>query len=272
MDAQSAAKCLTAVRQHCPLVHSITNNVVTNFTANGLLALGASPVMAYAKEEVADMAKMAGALVLNIGTLSKESVEAMVIAGKSANDYGVPVILDPVGAGATPFRTESARDIIREVRLSAIRGNAAEIAHTVGVTDWLIKGVDAGEGGGDSIRLAQQAAQKLNTVIAITGEADVVADTSSVYTLRNGHKLLTKVTGAGCLLTSVVGAFCAVEENSLSAVLAAISSYGVAAQLAAQETANKGPGSFQSELLNKLSSVTEQDVQELARIERVTVS
>ncbi len=159
MDAQSATKCLTAVRQHSPLVHSITNNVVTNFTANGLLALGASPVMAYAKEEVADMAKIAGALVLNIGTLSKESVEAMIIAGKSANEHGVPVILDPVGAGATPFRTESARGIIREVHLSAIRGNAAEIAHTVGVTDWLIKGVDAGEGGGDIIRLAQQAAQ-----------------------------------------------------------------------------------------------------------------
>ncbi|PNB52881.1 hydroxyethylthiazole kinase, partial [Pseudomonas sp. GW456-E7] len=107
---------------------------------------------------------------------------AMIIAGKSANEHGVPVILDPVGAGATLFRTESARDIIREVRLSAIRGNAAEIAHTVGVKDWLIKGVDAGEGGGDIIRLAQQAAQKLNTVIAITGEVDVIADTSNVYT------------------------------------------------------------------------------------------
>lgn len=272
MDAQSAAKCLTAVRRHSPLVHSITNNVVTNFTANGLLALGASPVMACAKEEVADMAKIAGALVLNIGTLSKESVEAMIIAGKSANEHGVPVILDPVGAGATPFRTESARDIIREVRLAAIRGNAAEIAHTVGVTDWLIKGVDAGEGGGDIIRLAQQAAQKLNTVIAITGEVDVIADTSHVYTLHNGHKLLTKVTGAGCLLTSVVGAFCAVEENPLFAAIAAISSYGVAAQLAAQQTADKGPGSFQIELLNKLSTVTEQDVQEWATIERVTVS
>ena len=118
----------------------VTNNVVTNFTANGLLALGASPVMAYAREEAADMAKIAGALVLNIGTLSRESVESMIIAGKSANEHGVPVIFDPVGAGATPFRTESAQAIMREVKVSAVRGNAAEIANTLG-EDWLIKGL-----------------------------------------------------------------------------------------------------------------------------------
>lgn len=145
MDAQTAAQHLSKVRDQNPLVHSITNNVVTNFTANGLLALGASPVMAYAIEEAADMAKIAGALVLNIGTLSSASVEAMIAAGKSANENGVPVIFDPVGAGATPFRTASASKIIQEVRLSAIRGNAAEIANIAGAPDWKIKGVDAGK-------------------------------------------------------------------------------------------------------------------------------
>ncbi len=144
MDAQTATQHLSKVRDQNPLVHSITNNVVTNFTANGLLALGASPVMAYAIEEATDMAKIAGALVLNIGTLSSASVEAMIAAGKSANENGVPVIFDPVGAGATPFRTASARKIIQEVRLSAIRGNAAEIANIAGAPDWKIKGVDAG--------------------------------------------------------------------------------------------------------------------------------
>ncbi|MGK9431050.1 hydroxyethylthiazole kinase [Bacillus atrophaeus] len=269
MDAQTAAKHLVTVKQTSPLVHSITNNVVTNFTANGLLALGASPVMAYAKEEAADMAKIAGALVLNIGTLSKESVEAMILAGKSANEHGVPVILDPVGAGATPFRTKSARDIISEVRLSAIRGNAAEIANTVGVENWMIKGVDAGESGGDTIELAKTAAQELNAVIAITGEIDTIADTSNVYTVRNGHRLLTKVTGAGCLLTSIIGAFCAVEKDTLKATVSAIASYGAAAELAARHTSHQGPGSFQIELLNQLYSLSEKEIIELASIERV---
>lgn len=155
MTLEDAARGIEKVRKQKPLVHNMTNNVVTNFTANGLLALGASPVMAYAREEAADMAKIAGALVLNIGTLSRESVESMIIAGKSANEHGVPVIFDPVGAGATPFRTESAQAIMREVKVSAVRGNAAEIANTLG-EDWLIKGVDAGEGSGDRTELAKK--------------------------------------------------------------------------------------------------------------------
>lgn len=158
MNMEDAARGIELVRKQKPLVHNMTNNVVTNFTANGLLALGASPVMAYAREEAADMAKIAGALVLNIGTLSRESVEAMIIAGKSANEHGVPVIFDPVGAGATPFRTESAQAIMRKVKVSAVRGNAAEIANTLG-EDWLIKGVDAGEESGDRTELAKKAAK-----------------------------------------------------------------------------------------------------------------
>ncbi|ASF30569.1 MULTISPECIES: hydroxyethylthiazole kinase [Bacillus amyloliquefaciens group] len=269
MDAQTAAQNLSKVREQSPLVHSITNNVVTNFTANGLLALGASPVMAYAIEEAADMAKIAGALVLNIGTLSAASVEAMIAAGKSANENGVPVIFDPVGAGATPFRTASARKIIQEVRLSVIRGNAAEIANIAGAADWKIKGVDAGEGGGDLVQLAKTAASGLKTVVAITGKTDVISDGTDIYAVHNGDKLLTKVTGAGCLLTSVIGAFCAAEQDVLQATVSAVSVYGSAAQLAAH-TSHKGPGSFQIELLNKLSGISEQEAAELAAIERVT--
>lgn len=156
MNRQDAAQAIEKVRKENPLVHNMTNNVVTNFTANGLLALGASPVMAYAREEAADMAKIAGALVLNIGTLSLEVVESMIIAGKSANEHGVPVILDPVGAGATPFRTASAQRIMRKVKISAVRGNAAEIANTLGEESWVIKGVDAGEEKGDRIALAKK--------------------------------------------------------------------------------------------------------------------
>ncbi|GED28585.1 hydroxyethylthiazole kinase [Brevibacillus agri] len=268
MKLESIGKLLETVRKRNPLVHNITNVVVTNFTANGLLALGASPVMAYAEQEVADMAKIAGALVLNMGTLNEREVEAMLIAGSSANRHQVPVLFDPVGAGATPYRTETAQKIVRELDVTLIRGNAAEIANVIGEA-WEIKGVDAGEAGGDVATLAKAAAQKLKTVVAITGKVDVIADGSRVYAIHNGHPILTKVTGTGCLLTSVMGAFAAVEKDTLLAGAAALVTYGVAAQLAAQKTADEGPGSFQIQFLNALSAVTADDVHRLGVIEQV---
>ncbi|KKI94113.1 hydroxyethylthiazole kinase [Bacillus sp. SA1-12] len=268
MNNEQINTALGAVRQQNPLVHNITNVVVTNFTANGLLALGASPVMAYAKEEVADMAKLAGALVLNIGTLTSDEVEAMVIAGKSANLYDVPVIFDPVGAGATVYRTETAQRIVKELKISILRGNAAEIANVIGET-WTIKGVDAGEGAGNTIELAQIAAQKLKTLVIITGKEDVITDGHHTFVVYNGHQLLTKVTGAGCLLSSVVGAFAAVEKDLLQAAVAALATYGVAAELAAEKTAQAGPGSFQIEFLNQLANVSPKDVNQFAKIEKL---
>jgi hydroxyethylthiazole kinase len=266
VNNQEAASVLQKVRQANPLVHNITNVVVTNFTANGLLALGASPVMAYAKEEVADMAKIAGALVLNIGTLHSKEVEAMLIAGKAANEAGVPVVFDPVGAGATPYRTETARNIAAAVKLSVIRGNAAEIANVIGKT-WEIKGVDAGEGSGDAVTLAEEAAAQLKTVVAVTGKDDVVTDGKTTYVIHNGHPLLTKVTGTGCLLTSVIGAFAAVEQDVLKAAAAALVSYGVAAEIAAGEAGEQGPGSFQIAFLNALSRIGAEEIGRYGRIE-----
>lgn len=251
MNLRDISDVLQKVRKESPLVHNITNVVVTNYTANGLLALGASPVMAYAREEVAEMAKIAGALVLNIGTLNAVEVEAMMVAGKAANEHGVPVILDPVGAGATAYRTDTSRSILREVNVSIIRGNAAEIANVIG-ENWAIKGVDAGAGSGDVVALAQTAAKQLRTVVVITGQDDVVTDGEETFVVHNGHPLLAKVTGTGCLLTSVIGAFAAVEKNLKLAAAAALVSYGVAAELAARRKAEEGPGSFQIELLNQL--------------------
>ncbi|WP_044893167.1 hydroxyethylthiazole kinase [Bacillus alveayuensis] len=268
MNVLNVISTLEKVRQVNPLVHNITNVVVTNFTANGLLALGASPVMAYAKEEVADMAKIAGALVLNIGTLNEMEVEAMLIAGKSANENKVPVIFDPVGAGATLYRTETARKIVKEVNISIIRGNAAEVANVIG-ENWDIKGVDAGEGNGDVLMLAKKAAQQLGTIVVITGKDDIVTDGQTTYVIHNGHPLLTKVTGTGCLLTSVIGAFAAVESNLLNAAAAALVSYGVAAEIAASKTAHDGPGSFQMAFLNALSNIQKEDISELGRVEQV---
>ncbi|GJM76008.1 hydroxyethylthiazole kinase [Paenibacillus macerans] len=246
---------LTKVQNAKPLVHNMTNVVVTNFTANGLYALGASPVMAYAPEEAADMAKIAGALVLNLGTLSAAQVEAMIIAGSSANAHGVPVLLDPVGAGATRFRTESALRILREVKVSLLRGNAAEIAHLLGESRD-IKGVDAGESSvGDQEELAVRAARKLNTVVAVTGREDVITDGKLCRAVSGGDALLTQVTGTGCLLTSVLGAFAAVERDVLLAGTAGLAFYGAAASRAAERTASAGPGSFQIAFLDELAKL-----------------
>ncbi len=266
MDTSYVGELLQRVREENPLIHNITNVVVTNFTANGLLALGASPVMAYAAEEVAEMAKIAGALVLNIGTLNSTVVESMLIAGKSANESGVPVVLDPVGAGATVYRTETAQKILKQVKVSILRGNAAEIANTAG-QQWNIKGVDAGESQADPVFLAKSAAKKLNTVVVLTGKEDVVSDGEKTFVVKNGDAALTKVTGTGCLLTSVIGAFTAVEPDRIKASVAALAYYGVAAEIAAQKTA--GPGSFQIEFLNQLSNVTAKEIQQLGNFSQI---
>jgi hydroxyethylthiazole kinase len=259
MQKKSLCETLQKVREVNPLVHNITNVVVTNFTANGLLALGASPVMAYAVEEVAEMAQIANSVVLNIGTLNSQTVDSMILAGKAANESGVPVIFDPVGAGATRYRTETAQKIMNEVKVSIIRGNAAEMANVVG-EKWEIKGVDAGDAKGNITELAITAAQKMNCVVVITGKEDVVTDGKTTYVVSNGHPIMTKVTGTGCLLTSVIGAFVGVEKDFLRATVAALTYYGIAAEKAAGKTAELGPGSFQIEFLNQLSLVSFEDI------------
>ncbi len=268
MNKEKVAQLLEQIREQNPLIHNITNVVVTNFTANGLLALGASPVMADSRKEVADMVKIAKALVLNIGTLNERTVEAMQIAGKSANEQGVPVILDPVGAGATPFRTETARKLIDQVKVSIIRGNAAEVANVAG-ENWTVKGVDAGNCQGNVVDLVVSTAKKLNSVVIATGKEDVVSDGETTYVIQNGHPILTKVTGTGCLLTSVIAAFAAVEKDLVVASAAALSFYGVAAEIAAKKTAHIGPGSFQIELLNQLYHVSSSEIMEYSRFEKI---
>lgn len=268
MNHHDISSVLQRVRDENPLVHNITNVVVTNFTANGLLALGASPVMAYAPEEVADMVRISRALVLNIGTLNKDVVSSMILAGKTANELGIPVIFDPVGAGATLFRTEMAQKIIEELNVSIIRGNAAEVANVLG-EKWEIKGVDGGARQESNVELAVTAAQKLHTTVVITGKDDVLTDGKTTYLVSNGHPLLTKVTGTGCLLTSVIGAFAGVEKDLLLAGVSALSFYGIAAEKAFEKAGDLGPGSFQIEFLNQLSQVSLEDIQQLALFKQV---
>ncbi|WP_409288436.1 hydroxyethylthiazole kinase [Peribacillus sp. SCS-37] len=258
MEKEEIGRMLEKLRARSPLVHNITNTVVSNFTANGLLAIGASPVMAQAPEEAAEMAEASDALVLNIGTLSSQLIKAMIIAGKAANGAGVPVVLDPVGTGATEFRTNAVKRIMGEVKISILRGNAAEIANAAG-ENWEIKGVDSVDSERDMHTLGLMAAKKLNTTIVITGKNDIVTDGSTAYVNHTGHHLLTKVTGTGCLLTSVIGAFSSIESCTVKASLGALTLYGAAAERAA--AAASGPGSLQVLFLDELYNLDPNEVQ-----------
>ncbi|KEF37724.1 hydroxyethylthiazole kinase [Schinkia azotoformans MEV2011] len=268
MDKRISGNLINRIRENKPLIHNITNIVVANFTANGLLALGAKPVMASAPEEVEEMTKAANALVLNMGTLNREHLKAMINSGKAANENGIPVVLDPVGVGATQFRTESAQQLLREVKVNFIRGNAAEIANLIGQA-WEIRGVETGKSGGNIIDLARFAAQKLQATVIVTGKEDTITDRATTFLVRNGHPLLTKVTGTGCLLSAVIGAFASVEGVSLQAAVAALTTYGIAAEIAAAKTAELGPGSFQIEFINQLALISPTQIEQNSQFERL---
>ena len=258
----SAGADLALIRERKPLVHQITNFVVMNETANATLALGALPVMAHALQEVEEMASVASALVLNIGTLSDEWVEAMVVAGQAANRADVPVVLDPVGAGATAYRTEASKRLLAELRIAVVRGNSAEIATLAG-RQAQIRGVEAvGEAAGPE--LARQAARALGTVVAITGLVDHVSDGETVNAVANGHELLGAVTGTGCMSTAITGCFLGVRgDDPLAAATEALVAFGVAGEDAAEQA--KGPGSFHVALYDALYDLDPKKLDSRAR-------
>ncbi|HUL30050.1 MAG TPA: hydroxyethylthiazole kinase [Thermodesulfobacteriota bacterium] len=264
--AQKAAENLKRVRERKPLVHNITNYVVMNYTANALLACGASPVMAHATEEVEEMVSLAGALVLNIGTLSPPWVEAMQRAGKRANALRVPVILDPVGAGATRLRTDSARRLIEEVSIQVIRGNASEIRALAGEkSESRTKGVDSVHTVDQVAEAAGSLAKELRTTLAITGAVDLITNGNRVYRVMNGHEMMSRVTGTGCTATVMIGAFLAVCPDPLEAATTGLSYFGLAGEKAAAKAL--GPGSFQIALLDALDGMKEDEMRAGAKIE-----
>ena len=260
--ALSPADTLRRLRETKPLVHQITNYVVMNETANATLAIGALPVMAHAREEVEEMVALAGALVLNIGTLSPDWVEAMLLAGKAANERGVPVVLDPVGAGATTYRTETAKRLLEELEISVLRGNAGEIATLVGV-EAEVRGVESAGAGVDAATLAERAAA-LAKAVAVTGAVDYVSDGERTLAVDNGHELLGAVTGTGCMATAIIGCFHAVQAEPLEAAAEALAAYGVAAEDAAADA--PGPGSFHVRLYDALASLDADALEWRARI------
>jgi hydroxyethylthiazole kinase len=263
--ANKAAENLRYVRERRPLVHNITNYVVMNYTANALLACGASPVMAHAAEEVEEMVSLAGALVLNIGTLSPPWIEAMLKAGKRANALHVPVILDPVGAGATSLRTNSARRLIEGFSIQTIRGNASEILSLAGEKSGSrTKGVDSIHTVDQVAERAIVLAKELQTTLAITGVVDLVTNGEQICHVMNGHEMMSYVTGTGCTATVIIGAFLAVCPNPLEAASTGLSYLGLAGEKAA--TKASGPGSFQIALLDALYGMKEEELRTGANI------
>ncbi len=260
----STAESLRRIRAQRPLVHQITNFVVMNETANATLAIGALPVMAHAPEEVAEMATVAGALVLNIGTLTRDWVDSMILAGRAANAAGVPVVLDPVGAGATALRTESAQRILAEVEVAILRGNAAEIATLAGRAAE-IRGVESVGVGDDLGDLARAASSGLACIVAVTGAVDAVSDGTTTLRVANGDPLLATVTGTGCIASAITGCFAAVNRGrSLEAAAEALVALGVAGEDAA--ATSRGPGTFHVALYDALYALSPDSLDARARV------
>jgi hydroxyethylthiazole kinase len=246
----SAATTLRALREQNPLVHQITNYVVMNETANATLAIGALPVMAHAREEVEEMARIASSLVLNIGTLSPPWVEAMALAGATATARDIPVVLDPVGAGATEYRTTTAYQLLDVVGVTVLRGNAGEIATLVGA-EAEVRGVESIGSGLEPAELARTAAQRLGVIASVTGPVDHVSDGKRVLSIANGHELLATVTGTGCISSALTGCFLAAKPDApLEAAAEALAAFGVAAEDAADDAG--GPGTFHARLYDAL--------------------
>jgi hydroxyethylthiazole kinase len=245
---------VVAVRERSPLVHNITNLVVFNFNANALLAAGASPVMAHAHEEVRDMVAIAQALVLNIGTLDPYWIESMRLALAAAAKRGIPTVLDPVGAGATPYRNQAIDSLLAVASPTVIRGNGSEVMSVAG-SAVVTRGVDSSAGANDALGAAQALVQRTAGTVCVSGETDHILDAQRRWArLSNGHVWMTRITGVGCSATALVGAFCAVQPDAWRATVSAMALLSVAGEVAAEKTqaAGLGVGSMQAALLDGL--------------------
>jgi hydroxyethylthiazole kinase len=263
--ATVTAESLARIRARRPLVHHITNHVVMNDTANVTLHIGASPVMAHALGEVREMVRHASALVLNIGTLDKAWIDSMLAAGEEANERDIPIILDPVGAGATTLRTETARELLARLRIDVVRGNAAELSVLAGLSAQ-IRGVDSVAADAPDAA-ARIVAGLTGRAAVVSGEVDHVADATRSARIENGHPLMGAITGSGCMATALVGAFRAVEPDPFLAAAAASIAFGIAGEIAAERSG--GPGTFRAQLMDAVYAL---DGEAIRARTRATVS
>lgn len=249
-------KHIQALRQASPLVHNITNFVVMNNTANALLAVGASPIMAHAHSEIDEMVSLCQSLVINIGTLDDYFVTSMLLAVQKANELGKPWVLDPVGAGATSYRNIVLSQLL-EFKPTVIRGNASEIAALAKANTTTTKGVDSTIQSNEALDAARFLHQEYGAVVCISGETDIIVGQNQSIYISNGNALMTKVTGLGCSATAVIGAFIATVEDTTEAVTAAMALFSISGELAAKQS--NGPGTLQLHLLDSLHTITEEE-------------
>ncbi len=244
---------ITQVRNKNPLIHHLTNQVVMNFTANGLLAFGGSPIMAKEALEMDEMAKIADGILINIGTLTESDLTSMLMAGKIANKRRIPIVLDPVGVAATSFRSDAVKKLLKEIKFSAIKGNAGEMAFLVD-TPWQTKGVESiDENTSELATIAEEIARKHNTIALVTGKTDVLSDGKQTIENKSGHSYLTKITGAGCLLGSLITASLAASNNPFQAITETAHFYGKAAEYAVNSNQINGTGTFIPHFIDALS-------------------
>lgn len=265
---QKIAEILNRLQKEVPLVHNITNYVTVNDCANAVLAIGASPIMADDSEEAADITAVSSSLVLNIGTLNQRTVASMIQSGKKANELGIPVIFDPVGAGASRFRNETARNILDEVDITILRGNLSEVSFLAGF-EAAVKGVDssAQDERNDSVKAAVTAAKRLGCTVALTGVVDVITDGNRVVKIYNGHPMLSKVTGTGCMTTALTGAFAAAADDYVAAAAGSVACMGIAGELAYERAGMIGTGSFHIAIIDAISNMNGQLISEKAKLE-----
>ncbi|MVX64698.1 hydroxyethylthiazole kinase [Clostridium chromiireducens] len=264
---------LDEVRNKKPLVHNITNYVTVNDCANILLGIGASPIMADDIKEAADITKISSALVINIGTLNERTIESMIVSGKKANELNIPVVFDPVGAGASEFRNATTKRILVEVKISVLRGNMSEIKF-IGGLEASTKGVDASEsdaktGNNEGINVAKNLANKLNCTVAITGATDIISDGERVAILENGTKMLSNVTGTGCMTTSLIGAFCGAGSDYFIGAVSGITSMGIAGEIAFEKAGQIGTGSFHIAIIDAISNLTSEVIKNMAKASEI---
>jgi hydroxyethylthiazole kinase len=257
------AQSLQNIKEKKPLLHHITNYVVMNETANATLCLGALPVMSHAKEEVEEMVTAASALVLNIGTLTPELIDSMIVAGNRANKQKIPVILDPVGVGATTLRTEATNRLISEISIDIIRGNLAEIGILAG-TGGQIKGVESISTDINGQAIAKELANKLNCVVAITGKQDIVSDGKQLALIDNGDAMLGLVTGTGCMATTIIAGFAAINKDYFLATVGGLVAFGLAGEKAAKQA--HGPGSYHVALYDSIASLSPGELEKGAKV------
>lgn len=267
---------LENVRRNVPLVHFITNYVTVNDVANMMLACGGSPIMSDEMEDVEDITSICNATVINIGTLNKNTIESMIAAGKKANELGHPVILDPVGAGASKLRTETTFRLLKEVKFAVIRGNISEIK-TVYSGSGSTKGVDADvadvvtdDNLAETVEFAKELSRTTGAVIAITGAIDVIADSKDAFAVRNGVATMAKITGTGCMLDGVIAGYIAVNsENVTKAVTAAIAAEGLCGEIAARKVEASGTSSFRMHLIDAMSNLDGGQLEQGAKVETI---